>query len=149
MKHQLYIVNSFTEEMGKGNPAGVVFLETELPTNEMQLIAYEINKSETAFVLQEGDGYRIRWFSPIKEVSLCGHATLAASKVLFEKNNVDQINFCYVDGKISVKHEDDGFIAMCFPLDDYYEAVIDNEYFSFFNDLPIKQCIKGKKTKKR
>ena len=78
-------VDSFTAEPFAGNPAGVCLL-TE-PRNErwMQAMAREMNLSETAFLLREGDGFRLRWFTPAVEVELCGHATLASAHVLWEE----------------------------------------------------------------
>lgn len=91
-----YIVDSFTSEAFKGNPAGVCLLQNTLDHDSMLSIAKELGFSETAFVTkldQKGD-YTIRYFSPKLEIPLCGHATLAASKVLFETvPNLDQIRF--------------------------------------------------------
>jgi len=84
MPHILYQVDAFTEEPFAGNPAGVCLLEKPQPDQWMQRIAAEMNLSETAFLLPEGDGWRLRWFTPKTEVDLCGHATLASSKVLFD-----------------------------------------------------------------
>lgn len=80
---KIYQVDSFTDQMFKGNPAGVCILTHDIPDETMQSIAMEMNLSETAFVRQEGPDYRLRWFTPTSEVTLCGHATLAAAHVLF------------------------------------------------------------------
>ncbi len=80
-----YIVDSFTSEPFKGNPAGVCIVgERTLSEETMLSIAKELNLSETAFVKSTADEHRygIRYFSPKKEIPLCGHATLAAAKVL-------------------------------------------------------------------
>ena len=77
-----WVVDAFTDRMFAGNPAAVVLPETALPDPMMQQIAAENNLSETAFAVPEGDGYRLRWFTPTVEVDLCGHATLATSFVL-------------------------------------------------------------------
>jgi PhzF family phenazine biosynthesis protein len=80
-----YIVDSFTDQSFQGNPAGVCVLNQNLSDKLMQSIAKELGLSETAFIIQlEQDKYGIRYFSPVMEIPLCGHATLAASKVLFE-----------------------------------------------------------------
>src|SRR3977135_2336665 len=76
-----------------GNPAAVCPLETWLPDAVMQAIAAENNLSETAFFVPEGEGYRLRWFTPTTEVALCAHATLASAFVVFrwlrpERNTV-------------------------------------------------------------
>ena len=85
-KLETYIVDSFTNEPFKGNPAGVCVLNKNLTNNQMQSIAKELELSETAFISQidESNIYSIRYFSPKMEIPLCGHATLASSKVLFE-----------------------------------------------------------------
>lgn len=84
MPHKLYQVDAFTDEPFKGNPAAVCLLEGPEPDAWMQLLASEMNLSETAFLLPEENGWRLRWFTPKTEVDLCGHATLASAKVLFE-----------------------------------------------------------------
>ncbi len=77
-----WMVDAFTDQMFAGNPAAVVLPETALPDRLMQQIAAENNLSETAFAVPEGDGFRLRWFTPTVEVDLCGHATLATSFIL-------------------------------------------------------------------
>jgi PhzF family phenazine biosynthesis protein len=82
-------VNAFTETSFEGNPAGVVLTKGRLSPGKMQLIAREINVSETAFVLPPGlagADIQIRWFTPTNEVPLCGHATVAAFHALAEDN---------------------------------------------------------------
>jgi len=78
-----YIVNAFTNKPFKGNPAGVVLQADQLGKETMQKIASELKCSETAFIMnsQEAD-YKVRFFTPIKEVDLCGHATIATFHVM-------------------------------------------------------------------
>ena len=83
-----YVVDSFTEKMFSGNPAGVCLLEGEISEKLMQDIASENNLAETAFVRKNGDSYDLRWFTPEIEIDLCGHATLAAAFVIL--NFVDK-----------------------------------------------------------
>ena len=78
-------VDSFTAEPFAGNPAGVCLLTEPRDERWMQAVAREMNLSETAFLLREGDGFRLRWFTPAVEVELCGHATLASAHVLWEE----------------------------------------------------------------
>jgi PhzF family phenazine biosynthesis protein len=78
----VYVVDAFTRRPFGGNPAAVCPLEAWLPDAQMQAIAAEHNLAETAFVVREPAGWRIRWFTPAVEVDLCGHATLAAAHVL-------------------------------------------------------------------
>lgn len=82
MKIRYYHVDAFTRERFRGNPAGVCLLESWLPDETLLSIAAENRHSETAFVVPQGEEYALRWFTPTIEVSLCGHATLAAAHVL-------------------------------------------------------------------
>jgi PhzF family phenazine biosynthesis protein len=82
----LYQVDAFTSKAFCGNPAAVVILSKKMPDVWMQAVAKEMNLSETAFLLSKQDGFNLRWFTPKKEVDLCGHATLASAHILFEKN---------------------------------------------------------------
>jgi PhzF family phenazine biosynthesis protein len=80
---RLYQVDAFTSRLFGGNPAAVVPLDRWLDDATMQALGLENNLSETAFFVPEGDGFRLRWFTPTIEVDLCGHATLASAFVLF------------------------------------------------------------------
>lgn len=84
----VYQVDAFTSTVFAGNPAAVCPLEEWLDDHTLQAIAAENNLSETAFLVPERDDYAIRWFTPLVEVSLCGHATLASAYVAFEKLGV-------------------------------------------------------------
>jgi PhzF family phenazine biosynthesis protein len=85
MKLPLWQVDAFSQRRFGGNPAAVVALEEWLPDATLLAIAAENNLSETAYLLREGDDYRIRWFTPTVEIALCGHATLASAWVIFER----------------------------------------------------------------
>src|SRR3977135_78947 len=83
MKIPLYQVDAFTGRLFGGNPAAVCPLEEFLDDHLLQSIAAENNLSETAFLVENGNGgYHLRWFTPACEVDLCGHATLASAYVL-------------------------------------------------------------------
>jgi PhzF family phenazine biosynthesis protein len=82
MRLPIYQVDAFTDRLFGGNPAAVCPLQSWLPNAVMQAIAAENNLSETAFLVGDGDAYALRWFTPIVEVDLCGHATLAAGYVV-------------------------------------------------------------------
>jgi PhzF family phenazine biosynthesis protein len=82
MELSIFQVDAFARGPFRGNPAAVVPLDAWLPDALMQAIAEENNLAETAFYVPEGAGYRIRWFTPVMEVNLCGHATLAAASVI-------------------------------------------------------------------
>ena len=82
---EIFQIDAFTIEAFKGNPAGVTF-SNSLSENEKQLIAKEMNLSETAFISNSKiTDYKLQWFTPTKEVKLCGHATIASLHFLFEK----------------------------------------------------------------
>lgn len=83
MRIPLYQIDAFADGPFTGNPAAVCPLDAWLPDELMQAIAAENNLSETAFFVPEGDGFRLRWFTPSVEVDLCGHATLASAFVVF------------------------------------------------------------------
>lgn len=115
---ETYIIDSFTDKHFKGNPAGVCLLKEELNESEMLSIAKELGFSETAFILKikNPNKYFIRFFSPVMEIPLCGHATLASSKVVFQNEQIEEIHFLNIqDLKLTIKKEDD-YIKMEFPV---------------------------------
>jgi PhzF family phenazine biosynthesis protein len=117
LKLKIFHIDAFTTEIGKGNPAAVVPLEGRFPEDSvMQTIASENNLSETAFVALYKDSYSIRWFTPTREVDLCGHATLASAFVY--KNHLgfegSSISFQSASGLLTVNYEADS-LAMIFP----------------------------------
>ncbi|STX51672.1 phenazine biosynthesis PhzF [Legionella busanensis] len=102
---EIFQIDAFTDKIFHGNPAAVCLLDQWLNDELMQAIASENNLSETAFIIEDPFGLSIRWFTPKGEVSLCGHATLAAGFVLFElgKTVKDTIEFSSLSGAISVE----------------------------------------------
>jgi PhzF family phenazine biosynthesis protein len=113
----VYQVDAFTEEPFQGNPAAVCILEKPADAGWMQLVAREMNLSETAFLHPHGDGFKLRWFTPAAEVDLCGHATLAAAHVLWETHQVPpeaRIVFETRSGKLEARLEA-GWIELNFP----------------------------------
>jgi PhzF family phenazine biosynthesis protein len=83
MRIPYYQVQSFTSKTFSGNPAGVCLLQDWPADSVLQKIAAENDLSETAFLQPQGDSFHLRWFTPLVEVDLCGHATLASAFVLF------------------------------------------------------------------
>lgn len=79
MNIPIYQVDAFTDQPFRGNPAAVCLLEAWPDDSLLQAIALENNLSETAFLIRQGDAYALRWFTPLVEVNLCGHATLASA----------------------------------------------------------------------
>lgn len=88
MTQKIYQVDAFTNRPFAGNPAAVCLLGGPADANWMQHVAAEMNLSETAFLHPENDGFRLRWFTPLAEVDLCGHATLASAHVLWESGRL-------------------------------------------------------------
>ncbi|MGC1481895.1 MAG: PhzF family phenazine biosynthesis protein [Chthoniobacterales bacterium] len=118
MKLPIYQVDAFADQPFEGNPAAVCPLECWLPDSVLQSIAEENNLSETAFFIGAGDRYHLRWFTPIQEVDLCGHATLAAAHVLFsgECESADQLSFDSRSGPLRVFRDGD-LLTLDFPTD--------------------------------
>lgn len=82
--NRLFQVDAFTTDPFAGNPAAVCLLSAIPDDLWMQKMAREMNMSETAFVLKQAEGFLLRWFTPVTEVELCGHATLASAHILWE-----------------------------------------------------------------
>ena len=115
---ETYIVDSFTDQPFKGNPAGVCILENDIENEKMLSIAKELNLSETAFIkkLAQDNTYSIRFFSPKTEIDLCGHATLASAKVIFDKSDTKEVEFITIQN-LNLRIQKSGEeIIMEFPI---------------------------------
>lgn len=117
MRIPLWQVDAFADRVFSGNPAAVCLLEAWLPDATLLAIAAENNLSETAFLVRDGDGYGIRWFTPTVEVDLCGHATLASAHVVFRHLDPGRaaVTFRSQSGPLPVARRDGGLLAMTFP----------------------------------
>jgi PhzF family phenazine biosynthesis protein len=115
--YPFYQVNAFTNSIFGGNPAAVCPLTTWLPTETMQQLAKENNLSETAFFVQDGDIFHIRWFTPEVEMDLAGHPTLATAFIIFNYLNYtkNEIEFQSNSGPLYVSKKDNGLLEMNFP----------------------------------
>ncbi len=104
---RLYQIDAFAGQVFAGNPAAVCPLECWLDDRVLQAIAQENNHSETAFFVSDGAGFGLRWFTPRREVSLCGHATLAAAFVIFSelKLALGSVVFTTRSGALEVRRE--------------------------------------------
>ena len=128
MQLNLYQIAAFTDGPFSGNPAAVVPLREWLPEPTMQAIALENNLSETAFFVPRDDGgFDLRWFTPLVEVDLCGHATLATAWVLLNRLEPtgDSVTFHTRSGPLTVSR-DGARLAMDFPAQPPTEAEIGN-----------------------
>ena len=153
-KLPIYIVDAFAKEAFGGNPAGVCIIRDAIEDSKMQLIAKEINLSETAFLTigensLDNNEFNLRWFTPKVEVSMCGHATLATAQVLFEEFGVrgNEIKFKTQSGVLIAKKYENG-IVLDFPIDEYEIVEIPSDLLKV---MGIEECIEaayGKNTKK-
>jgi PhzF family phenazine biosynthesis protein len=122
MRIPIYQVDAFTSAVFSGNPAAVCLLDAWIDDRLLQSIAAENNLSETAFLVQTDSGFDLRWFTPVTEVALCGHATLATAFVLFGYRNwpTNTVKFqTRKSGELSVTKQDD-LIEMDFPARPVY-----------------------------
>lgn len=155
-------VNAFTDRMDGGNPAGVCLLKQTVSEEWMLHVAKEMNLSETAFLWEQEHGYRLRWFTPVTEVPLCGHATLASAHVLWEKGYVPKsrtIDFDTKSGRLIASRKNHwiqlDFPAlqletcpdMPFPLQTFFTGVpvlflgkTDTDYIA---ELPSEEAVKN------
>ena len=117
MKIPIYQVDAFTSEVFKGNPAAVCPLKEWLPDEVMQKIAQENNLSETAFFINKNDTFDIRWFTPVSELDLAGHPTLATAHVIIEELNLkfDKIIFKTKIGDNLIVSKNKNLLTMNFP----------------------------------
>ena len=109
------ILNAFVDTPMSGNPASVCFMQEWLADERMLKIAAQFGYSETAFVVEEDDRYLLRWFTPVTEVDLCGHATMAAAHSIFStRPDRSELDFETRSGKLTVR-KDGHLLAMDFP----------------------------------
>lgn len=117
----LIVVDAFTDHPFAGNPAAVVLLEAPAPDAWMQAVAAEVNLADTAFVVPRPDGdHDLRWFTPAKEVDLCGHATLATGHLLGGHQR-----FWSRSGRLETTVGADGSVQMDLPAHPVAEAPTD------------------------
>lgn len=116
MSIPIYQIDALTDVAFAGNPAAVCPLEHWPDDALLQAIALENNLSETAYLAREGEGYRLRWFTPTIEVDLCGHATLASAYYLLchREDGGDAVTFETRSGALTVRRDGD-LLTMDFP----------------------------------
>lgn len=114
----IYYVDAFTDRLFSGNPAAVIFSQLN-DEKLMQNIAAENNLSETAFIRKENDEYHIRWFAPLCEIDLCGHATLASAFIFFKYVNPNSSLFTVKSKKNGTLHvtKKGDLLVLDFPKD--------------------------------
>jgi len=118
----IFQVDAFNNQLFKGNPAAVIPLEKWISDELMQSIAEENNLSETVFFVKNEHSFSIRWFTPAREVDLCGHATLAAAHIIFTELNYAHniLEFNSKSGKLTVKKNKDWY-TLNFPSEEINE----------------------------
>jgi predicted PhzF superfamily epimerase YddE/YHI9 len=137
-------VDAFAGQPFRGNRAGVCLTEKALDRDLMQQIADETNLAETSFVRREGSRFRLQWFTPVVELALCGHGTLAAAHILWEQGLLpaeEEIVFETVGGLLTVRRlppggagESDGWIELDFPAFGNSPARLPPELTDLFPD---------------
>jgi PhzF family phenazine biosynthesis protein len=123
VKLKIYQVNAFAKSINHGNPAGVCLLASPVSTDIMQKTAKIMNLSETAFIYPHKKNFRLRWFTPLLEVDLCGHATLAGAHILWEQGLLkthQKAVFETKSGRLTAT-KSKGFIVLDFPAEPAYK----------------------------
>jgi PhzF family phenazine biosynthesis protein len=141
----LFQVDAFTDEPFKGNPAAVCLLKRQATVPWMKGVAREMNLSETAFLSPARGGWRLRWFTPKQEVDLCGHATLASAKVLFEQQPAlkqKPILFKTRSGDL-FSHWVDGQVELDFPVMPPERFSIENHIDQALGFKPLNAIFSG------
>ncbi|NUP66479.1 MAG: PhzF family phenazine biosynthesis protein [Nonomuraea sp.] len=132
---RLFTVDAFTDTAFKGNPAGVCLLDSPVTDEWMQSVAAEMNLSETAFLL----GDSLRWFTPMVEVTLCGHATLATAHVLYSTGAATgPVEFRTASGTLTVNRDADNKITMDFPAKEVAPATLPDGLEKALGATPVR-----------
>jgi len=141
MKLDIYFIDAFADKVFTGNPAAVIFTDID-DEKLMQKIAFENNLSETAFVNLSKDTNHIRWFSPLKEVDLCGHATLASGFAYFNFINKDknEVTFMSASGELSVSKNNDLY-ELNFPKDNLTKIDLEDRVEDSIGVKPVETYI--------
>ena len=137
-----YIVDAFTNKPFSGNPAAVCVMDNWPSEESMMKLAMENNLSETAFIVKEGNGYRLRWFTPGTEVELCGHATLASSFVIlnYYEPGSNAVIFYTLSGELIVERKDNLY-EMNFPTYELKEIPVTDAMEEAFGIRPKKAML--------
>lgn len=140
----IYQVDAFTSKLFGGNPAAVVPLEKWLDDIILQNIAAENNLSETAFFVKEREHYHIRWMTPVNEVPLCGHATLASAYVIFSfiEKDAAKIKFKSKSGELIVTRDGD-LLTLDFPTHKPTPLAVNETIKKCFDKEPLEVLENG------
>ena len=137
-----YIVDAFTDTPFSGNPAAVCVMNAWPSESFMRMLAMENNLSETAFIVREEHGYRLRWFTPGTEVDLCGHATLASAFVILNsiEPESDTVRFDTRSGILTVMRCGNQY-EMDFPTCPLEEIPVSDEMEKAFGVRPVRALL--------
>ncbi|MDQ2086989.1 PhzF family phenazine biosynthesis protein [Herbivorax sp. ANBcel31] len=135
---KIFQVDAFTNERFKGNPAGVCYYITNENDSWMQNMASEMNLSETAFIKRKLDGFDLRWFTPEKEVDLCGHATLASAHILWETGELQLLEEAvfYTKSGVLKANKIGDLIELDFPIEEDEQVTTPNEIIEGLKVVP-------------
>ncbi|MEM8734458.1 MAG: PhzF family phenazine biosynthesis protein [Planctomycetota bacterium] len=141
---KVFVVDAFADRRFAGNQAAVCLLDSEAPEDWLQEFAGEMNYSETAYLVPNGDAYNLRWFTPAYEVDLCGHATLASSHVLWNECGIDdeELHFETRSGRLKARRAGSS-IQLDFPVTQVNEMALGDELLECLN-LPIAPAFTGR-----
>lgn len=144
MKIKIFQVDAFSNKLFSGNPAAVCMLNNWIDDDIMQKIANENNLSETAFIVPEKNHFRIRWFTPVDEIELCGHATLAAAHVIFNFYDYesDEIIFNSSSSGILKVKKENSILTLNFPVDKVNKVLMPKDIVNGLGKEPI-EAYKG------
>ena len=139
MAVQVVQVDAFTSRPFAGNPAAVCILEEPPPDWWLQDVAREMNLSETAFLIPHSEGYDLRWFTPVTEVDLCGHATLASAHVLWEDERLDpsEVARFHTRSGLLLARKNGGWIELDFPAQPAVEIAPPANLEKILNARPL------------
>ena len=137
-----YIVDAFTSQPFAGNPAAVCVMDRWPSEESMMKLAMENNLSETAFIVKEPEGYRLRWFTPGTEVELCGHATLASAFVVLNFYEIDRdvVEFNTMSGLLTIRRKGNLY-EMDFPTYELAEIPVTDAMERAFGIRPIRALL--------
>ncbi|MFB4164816.1 PhzF family phenazine biosynthesis protein [Alteribacillus sp. JSM 102045] len=138
MEDSFYLINAFTKDPFRGNPAAIVLLNEEKSDEWLKSYAQEINQPITTFVKKDQEGYNLRWFTPVSEIALCGHGTLGAATILFEECvNSTIIQFNTEAGTLYAEQTENK-IKLTFKMKSA-EPIEPDDHFKYLTNYSIKQ----------
>ena len=137
-----YIVDAFTDRPFSGNPAAVCVMDAWPEESFMKALARDNDLSETAFIVRSDTGYRLRWFTPVTEVGLCGHATLASAFVILNcvEPGGEEVLFDTLSGPITVRRRG-RLYEMDMPCSDLKEVPVTDAMERAFGARPVKALL--------